>query len=149
MQSGLEFPPGPHSEQGTEIASRWRLRPPGANPRLSSEKPEWGPLRGEGRWVRSQQISPRGPKKDDISGADERCPAETRLNKGSAGSVGQRDCLTLRNQAQTRLEMFCWPPAPQGRQPQPAAQAKLHRWSQAGAERRPLCPPLRLPFFFF
>lgn len=97
--------------------------------------------------MRSKQIYPRGPRKDDISGADERCPAETRLNKGSAGSVGQRDCLTLRNRAQTRLEMFCWPPAPQGRQPQPAAQARLRRWLQAGAERRPLCPSPRWPFF--
>lgn len=102
------------------------------------------PRRGGG-WVRSEQICPRGPRKDDISDADEGCPAETRLNKGSAGSVGQRDCLTLRNRAQTRLEMFFWPPAPQGRQPQPAAQAKLRRWSQAGAERRPPRLPPRLP----
>lgn len=130
---------------GALRTARWRgPSPPGANA-LLSEEPEWGPLGGEGRWVRSEQICPRGPNKDDISGADEGCPAETRLNKGSAGSVGQRDCLTLRNRAQTRLEMFFWPPAPQGRQPQPAAQAKLRRWSQAGAERRPPCAPPRLP----
>ena len=49
--------------------------------------------------------------------------------------MGRRDCLTLRNRAQTRLELFCWTHAPLGRQRQPAAWAKLCFGSQAGAQR--------------
>lgn len=63
-------------------------------------------------WAHMEQICPPAPTKDDISGADESSPAETRLNKGSSCSMGRRDCLTLRNWAQTRFEMFCWTPAP-------------------------------------
>lgn len=105
----------------------------------------WGPCRagvettgrGGSLGARAEQICPCAPRNDDISGADERCATETRLHKGSAGSVGRRDCFTLRNWAQTHLEMFCWTCAPQGRQRQPAAGVKLRRWSQAGARRRP------------
>lgn len=92
-------------------------------------------------WAHMEQICPPAPTKDDISGADESSPAETRLNKGSSCSMGRRDCLTLRNWAQTRFEMFCWTPAPpsppRGRQQQPAAWAMLCSGSQAGAESRP------------
>lgn len=109
---GWHIPLG-HAGGALRTARWWGPSPPGANPLLSEER-EWGPLGGEGLWVRSEQICPRGPRKDDISGADEGCPAETRLNKGSAGSVGQRDCLTLRNRAQTRLEIFSGRPPRKG-----------------------------------